>query len=838
MRVPSRAIATLLALLSVGFIPHRSAAYEGLPRYSEDADILATTPSTDDGAIGAMLNPAQWGVLEKPELSFFWSDQNVRTNHMDNWGLSMGQGMGFSLRRHDAYGPSGPIDVTDYQIGFGGGSSDHYGGFAFGFAGEGKGAFGRESYISCGDIARPTRWLSTGTVGRAAFQGGDADVSVDIGIRPLGDPRLTLFGDYSLQRGQRLDDGPVTGGIEVRPIPGLQAALRYGNDDRFQLTFGVTLQRSGFRATPHYDDNGHLGATSYAIRMNPAVRGVDFDARRNHARRFMSMDLKGQVTYQGYRYWDTSSLPLRSLTERIQFATDDPTVGGVVLNLSGIQGNIAMMWELREKLRALQARGKKVVVYADNLSAGEYYLASIADRIVMDPRGYVIFPGVQASRTYMKGLLEKLGLGFDEWRYYKYKSAMETFSRENMSDADREQFQAMVDAAYEELASGIVATGRMTRAQFDKTVNEEPFLSAQRLLDLKWIDRVGRQAEVKEEVLRVTGRRTPTHSYPVLAAHRWMPDETWGPKPTIALVYQIGPCAMDEGIKARESSKAIRKLRENSDVKAVVMRADSPGGDPLASDLVADELRALKRAKKPILVSQGRVAGSGGYWISMDADTLMATPFTVTASIGVIGGWVWDKGFGKKTGFSADHVQVGKSADLMGGLRLPILGVAIPERNLDDAERKMIQTRFGELYDDFTQKVATARRLPVERVRELAQGRIYLGRPGVENKLIDRIATLDETIEAAKRAAGIRPGQKVRIVEYPKPGLFRIPSMFEGVAAPVAGRIGSALGPDAGAAPTVLGYEARVLQQMLDAPGRPLLLTPGEVLPMETETVH
>ena len=838
MRNLSRAVPIAVALLVLVLAPLRSAAYEGLPRYSEDADILATTPSTDDGAIGAMFNPAQWGVLEKPELSFFWSDQNVRKNHMDNWGLTMGQGMGFSIRRHDAYGANGPQDVTDYQIGFGGGSGDHYGGFAFGFAGEGKGAFGRESYISCGDIARPARWLSIGTVGRAAFQGGDADLSADVGIRPLGDPRVTIFGDYSLQRGQRLDDGPVTGGIEVRPIPGLQAAIRYGNDDRFQLTFGVTLQRSGFRATPHYDDNGNRGATSYAVRMNPAIRGVDLDARRNRGRRFLSMDLKGTVTYQAYRYGDTGSLPLRSLTERIQFAADDPTVGGVVLNLSGLEGNIAMMWELREKLRALQARGKKVVVYADNLSAGGYYLASVADRIVMDPRGYVIIPGVQASRTYMKGLLEKLGLGFDEWRYYKYKSAMETFSRENMSDADREQFQAMVDAAWEEVATGIVATGRMTRAQFDKVVNEEPFLSADRLLELKWIDRVGRQAELKDEVQKVTGRRTPTNSYPVLSSHRWMPYETWGPRPTIALVYQIGPCAMDEGIKARESTKAIKKLRENRDVKAVVMRADSPGGDPLASDLVADELRALKRVHKPILVSQGRVAGSGGYWISMDADTLMATPFTVTASIGVIGGWVWDKGFGKKTGFSADHVQVGKSADLLGGLRLPFLGVAIPERNLDDAERKQIQTRFAELYDDFTKKVATARNLPVARVRELGEGRVYLGRPGVENHLVDRIATMDETIDAAKRAAGIRPGQKVRIVEYPKPGLFKIPGMLQGVATPVAGRLGFGFGPDMVATAPPLSYEARVLQELLDSPGRPLLLMPGEMLPMETESVH
>jgi len=321
-------------------------------------------------------------------------------------------------------------------------------------------------------------------------------------------------------------------------------------------------------------------------------------------------------------------------------------------------------------------------------------------------------------------------------------------------------------------------------------------------------------------------------SYRALTEYRWRPDEEWGPKPTLALVYAVGECAMDTGIKARTSSKAIRKLRENREVKGVVIRADSPGGDGLASDIVAGEIRAFHTAKKPILVSQGRVAASGGYWISMDADTITTTPFTVTGSIGVIGGWVWDDGFGKKTGFTSDHVQVGKSADLLGGIRLPILGATLPERNLDEAERKQIERGFAALYDDFTHKVATARGLDVARVRELGEGRIYLGRQAVGNRLVDRVATLDETIEAAKRAAGIPEKRKVRIIEYPKAPLFRLPMFLRGVLAPVAKTDAASLTPLAAAG---LSYEARVLQAILDQPGRPLLLTPGSVLPSEFE---
>jgi protease-4 len=377
----------------------------------------------------------------------------------------------------------------------------------------------------------------------------------------------------------------------------------------------------------------------------------------------------------------------------------------------------------------------------------------------------------------------------------------------------------------------VVQSGRATRARYDEVVNEEPIMTASRLLELRWVDQLGRPADLKETVRGVGGRRARVVRHSTLAAARWMPDEEWGARPTIALVYQIGACAMDEGIKARESSKALRKLRENSQVSAVVVRADSPGGDPLASDLVAGELRDFRKSKKPILVSQGRVAGSGGYWISMDADTIMTTPFTVTGSIGVIGGWVWDEGFGKKYGFASDHVQVGKSADLMGGIRLPLIGVNIPERNLDAGERKLVEGVFAELYNNFTTKVAAARRLEIQRVRELGEGRIYLGRAAVANRLVDRVATLDETIEAAKRAAGIPAGRKVNIVEYPKPGLFRLPRFLQGAIGPGAGT--NALTPQ-----TDLSYEAREIQEILNQPGRPLLLTPGSVLPLEAEAVR
>jgi protease-4 len=815
------AVAALLALAALA-APAR--AGEPLPPYASGSDIIATTPSTDDGALGAQFNPAQWGVLERSEFSFFWTDQQFRPNKLDDWGFAVGHGLGFSLRYTDGPSPSGPpASITDYQIGVGGGDGAGYGGLSFGFSGPGKAAYGRESYLALGGISRPSRKLDVGLAGRFALEGGDLDGMLDVGVRPLGDPRLMLFGDYSLSKGDRWDDGPLEGGVAVQPIPGLMASGRWSPDDQFQLTVGVTLRRSTFRAAPRYT-GGNLGTTAYVIRMDPPTRGIDPGKKVNAGRYFLNQDLKGRVVYQPYRIGDKGSIALLKIVTQLQFAAKEPTVGGVTLNLSGLTANPSITWEIREGLLAVRKAGKKVIVYCDNLDMNRYYLASAADRIIMDPMGVMAIPGVQFSRTYVKNLLTKWGLGFEEWRYYKYKTAMEMFSRTDMSAADREQFQAMADESYRSYAAGIVASGRMTRTDFDSIVNTEPVLTAQRLLALRWVDQIGTAQDLKTAARAIGNPHARLLGYDALSSMRWQPDETWGPVPTIALVYAVGPCAMDTGIKARETSKQLRAYRKSRGVDAVVMRVDSPGGDALASDLVAREMKAYAQVGKPLFVSQGRVAASGGYWISMDAQSISTSPFTITGSIGVIGGWIWDDGFNKKTGFTSDHVQVGSSADLLGGIRLPLLGANLPERNLNASEQAVVKANIEEVYDGFTTRVANARGIDVARVREIAQGRVYMGTAAVPLKLVDRVATLEQTLDAAKQAAGVRPGRRVRIVEYPEPGWIRLPGILSGVAS---------RGGRSALTESMPEYDAFVTQQIIDNPGRPLLLAPGSLLPAE-----
>ena len=803
-------------------------ASASLPPYEDESSLVSSTPGTDDGSIAAMLNPAQWELLERPETAFWWSDRQALGHRRDDYGFSMGRGLGLSYRHRILPAPGGPRGVGDYQIGLGFRDPVGAGGIAYGFSGPGRSAFDRKNFLAAGRIVRPTTWLSLGSTAR--FASGESQGVLDLGFRPLSDPRVLLFADYALDNRKHWDGGDFSGGVALRPIPGLEAAGRWSEHERFQLTLGVTLARTGFRAVTRYD-HSNRGGTNFAVRMNPPVRGLDPEARLLKGRRFLEMDLKGETVYQSYRYFDQGSLPLRRILDDITLAIDDPTVGGVAINLSGFEANIEMVWEVREQLLALRRAGKRSVVYIDRLGTANYYLASAADRIIMDPLGLMQVPGVLTSKTYMKDTLEKLGIGFEEWRFFKYKSALEQLSRRDMSEADREQRTAFVRATYEELAAGITASGRMTRAQFDSTVNEEPVLLPKRLLELRWIDEIGGADALRDAAKKLAGRRVAFAKPRLVRSRRWQPDDFWGPKPTIALVYAIGECAMDTGIRGRETSKALEKFRGRRDVKAVVVRADSPGGDPLASDLVAREMKAYRKSGKPLRVSQGRVAGSGGYWISMNADRITASPFTITGSIGVIGGWAWNVRLGEKLGLTSDHVQIGKSADLLGGLTLPLIGVTIPERNLDERERVVVKRGILDLYDDFTRRVAEGRGMPVERVREIAEGRIYAGRDALVLRLVDEIASLDQTLQQAKAAAGIRKGRRVRVEEYPRRKMFPSPRLLSGVAgrlgwAPAAG-IGAGLEPERGS------YEQRALGFMLRNPGIPLLLTPSSILPDE-----
>jgi len=444
-----------------------------------------------------------------------------------------------------------------------------------------------------------------------------------------------------------------------------------------------------------------------------------------------------------------------------------------VLNLAGFRARPSLIWEFRQKLLEIQAGGKEIIIHTDRTNAQTYYLASMANSLSIDPMGSISIPGLALSRSYLKGTLEKVGLGFQAHRYYKYKSAVETLSRDSMSEADREQRQRITDVIYELLRDGAAESRGLTAGQMDALTDNESYLTAREAKEAGLVDNIARWEAVIAALTAQRGAQ-PYRQVPN-DGHREFWDEQWGQPIKIPVVYAVGLCAMDSGINGRKTSAYLRKLARDPDVKAVVLRADSPGGDPLPSDLVANAIRILKAAGKPVIVSQGDLAASGGYWISMDGTEILTTPMTVTGSIGVISGWIWNDGFAEKMGITSDIVSRGAHADLFANVRVPLLG-GIPHRAMTEDELSRSETVIRSMYDDFVGAVATGRNMDKDAVEEVAQGRVWMGGDAIEKGLCDSFGTLDDAIQMARRAAGVEDWREIEIVEYPPRPLIQWPS--------------------------------------------------------------
>ncbi len=514
--------------------------------------------------------------------------------------------------------------------------------------------------------------------------------------------------------------------------------------------------------------------------------------------KYPEIEMKGGLPYRRFAWFDDGRT-FRGLLDQINRYAENPKTEGVVLNLSGFGADPEKILELRDQLAGLRAEGKKVVIYIDRVGLFGYLLASVADELWMDPQGDLDVKGLAFGGTYMADTLEKLGVGFQEHRYFKFKSAAETLSRNAPSQGQREQTEALLEDWYETCVAYAIESRGMSRETWDKAVEEYGELLPAEALELGFVDKVGDWHDMKENIDEIEMRDTGDMTATQLAGLRGDPvwrDEHWGLTPKIALLYAEGGCAMDTGIKGRLLSKKIRKVREDHRVKAVVLRADSPGGDPLPSDLVARELKKTME-EKPVIVSQGFVAASGGYWISMHSDKIVASPLTITGSIGVISGHIWDKRVGEKLGMSYHGTKRGSHSDIYRGINLPLIGT-LPHRPKNEAELERTEFAIKALYQDFLEQVAEGRDMEVDAVAEVAQGRVWSGTAGKENGLIDELGGLWLALQMAKDAAGIDPDMPVRIVEGPGLGNFDL-GMF---------------------APSLLGVEKETLEAAANPAGQ------------------
>ena len=735
------------------------------PSYYSTSDLAFTSPGALKFGLDGYQNPALLTYVRHPDLEFVWTDASGKVNDFSRWGLfSASPNFGMAMVRTRV----GSSSVIDYRFSFGFGDRTVGLGLAYGFTGGDKAAFDRSNLWTLGTIVRPDRHISIGLVGSATTSGGKTEAALDIGLRPLGNELVTLFADHAIQSGRTLREGGWSYGAAIEALPGIRITGRYFDTHAFGVGISLSLGRAGFSGQRTFDRDGKNGFNTYAIRLGAYDRTVL--SKLSKGSKYVEMNLLGGMKYQRFILFDNSNT-LRGTLDAIAAARDDETVGGIAINTSGMNINREMLWELRKQLQEFKASGKKVIVFVDRPSMEEYAFATVADKIVLDPTGMLVLPGYVMGNTYLKGTLEKLGIGFDEWRFFKYKSANEVLSREKMSDADREQKQKYIDDLYALTRQNVCDGRRLTSEQFEKLINEDVLLLPQEALQHGLVDTLGRWDEVKAMVEGLAGRSKRMVGPGSLQKFNLPYDDKWGEPPRIALIYVLGVCAMDEGIKARSLVKDVEAAANDPKIKAIVLRVDSPGGDGMASDYIAEAMKRAKK-KKPVIVSQGYVAGSGGYWLSMYADTIVAAPSTITGSIGVIGGWMYNKDLKEKLGFSTDHVQVGTHADLGFGFRLPFLGLGLPDRNLTEQERSVAERAIKTFYADFVRRVAEGRNTTPEKIEPLAQGRFYSGTEGKNVGLVDVLGGLEDAVRIARQRAGISDDQEVTIVEMPRPGFI------------------------------------------------------------------
>jgi len=708
-------------------------------------------------------NPAMLSTQSGPDVFFTWSNKTGTLNNFDNWGLfSSIPHLGFAIVNSRLFGAS----LNNYKISGSLGNDAFSYGLSYSWNTGDEGAFNASNLYTIGTLIRPNEYLSLGLISNLPTSGRSEGV-IDFAVRPLGDEFISVFGDYSIKKDRYPGEIKWSAGAAVEAFPGIRITGRYFDTKLFSAGVELSFGNFGISSDTHFDDAGKNSFNTYGIRIGTYDRNPFHNLNSNED--YVKINLNGELEYQRYKFFDNSSTLLNTIQE-IKAAKEDKTIAGIAINTSGMSINKEKLWELREELKQFKAAGKHVVIYIDKPEIQEYDFASVADKIILDPQGMIILEGFLAGRQYYKNALEKLGIGFTEWRYFRYKSFNETYSRDKMSEADSAQLQDLINDFYQTAKNDICEGRHIQPDKFDDLVNNHTLFLPDEAIEAGLADTLGRWDDVIETVKKLEGSYKSFINAGSLEKFNLPKDNYWGEKPKVAIIYALGLCAMDEGITARKLVLDVNYAADDPNVKAIVLRVDSPGGDGLASDIIAEALKKC-RGKKPVIISQGYVAASGGYWLSMYGDTIVASPNTITGSIGVIGGWAYNNGFENKLGVSTDFVKKGEHADLGFGFTLPFIGITIPDRDLTPAEQAKAESTIKSMYKDFVKRAAAGRKKSFEYIDSIGQGRVWSGTAGLKNGLIDILGGLSTAINIAAEKAGLS-GLQYDIVEYPEPGLI------------------------------------------------------------------
>ena len=459
---------------------------------------------------------------------------------------------------------------------------------------------------------------------------------------------------------------------------------------------------------------------------------------------------------------------LRDILRALDNAADDTRIKSLYLRGSLKSSNygsgFAALKEVREAIIDFkEISGKPVIAYLVYPTDKDLYLASTADKIILNPEGLIMNVGMASEPIFFAGFFKKYGIGVQVTKAGEFKSAAESFVMEKMSAPAREQTEALLEDLWDEYVEALSERAEMSSAQFQSLVDQKGLLTAKDALEAGIVDELGFADSVIRTLKEVSDDESEKLEYNATSFSDYIlvSRETVSGD-HIAIVYAEGAIVMGEGnvgqVGGTKLAREIRELRQDEKVKAIVLRVNSPGGSALASEEIQHEIRLANR-KIPVVVSMGTVAASGGYWISTYADKIYAEPNTITGSIGVIGMFMNIKEIANRHGFTFDVVKTGKFAD--------VLSISRPK---SPEEMAIIQKEVDEVYSDFLRKVAEGRNQPLAKIEKIAEGRVWSGADALELGLVDELGGLEKAIAHAAKMADMKEGAQVK--DYPKPTDF------------------------------------------------------------------
>ena len=451
-----------------------------------------------------------------------------------------------------------------------------------------------------------------------------------------------------------------------------------------------------------------------------------------------------------------STIELKQVLDNIEKAKLDDNIKVIYINTSYVSAGISQIEEIRNKLLEFKQTEKPIIAYSEVYNQAAYYLSSVANKVYLNPEGVVELKGLSAGFMFYKGLLEKLDIEVQIIRHGKFKSAVEPFMLDKMSDANREQMQLLLNSFADNLFDSIASQRGMTLSDIHNHANNLSLENAKSCLDLHYVDALLYQDQVDDSLL-VISKSEKLNFISLNKYSNVKVEKKEISRNKIAIIYATGEINSGKGdvksIGSETTAKAIKTAREDKNVKAILLRVNSPGGSALASDVIWRET-VLAKEEKPLIVSMGDYAASGGYYIACAADSIVANPTTLTGSIGVFGMIPnLQKLYKNKLGISIDTVNTNKHADM--GMN----------RALTKFEEDKIQKSVVDIYTTFITHVGEGRNMSTTAVDEIGQGRVWTGYDAKDIGLIDTYGGLEKAIEIAVYLAEI---EDYRIISLPK----------------------------------------------------------------------